>query len=83
MTIKQYFLYDRKKLEDKFFIKGINQMILNGIDKYLYLTFYYYFVILNRYNEKIIEQLIYLNKGVNKQNYKEFLSKFRSNSKKK
>ena len=78
-----YSLYDRKKLDDKFYIKGINQMILNGIDKYLYLTFYYYFVILNRYNEKIIEQLIYLNRGVNKQNYKEFLSKFRSDSKEK
>ena len=72
-----YALYDRKNLDDIFFIKGISKMLENGEDKYLYLIFYYYFLVLNRFHKDIFHLLLKLENTLNEKNYKQYLVNLR------
>lgn len=79
-----YSLYDRKNLDDIFFVKGIKKLLTISNDKhYLDLTFYYYFNVLKRYNKVIFEILKELIPEINEENYGIYLSKYRNKSREK
>lgn len=76
-----YSLYDRNNLEDKYYIKAIKKLLTLPRDNYLYLLFYIYFIVLNRYNENIFKILKSLNKNITKDNYKDILIKIEKENK--
>lgn len=71
-----YSLYDRKNLDDEYFTKGINKMISNGQDKYLFLTLYYYFVILSKFDKDMFTILKKFDQNIDENNYKNILQKY-------
>lgn len=79
-----YSLYDRKNLDDIFFVKGIKKLLTICNDKhYLDLTFYYYFNVLKRYNKVVFEILKELIPEIDEENYGIYLSKYRNKSREK
>lgn len=79
-----YALYDKKNLDDVFFIKGIQKLLtLKNNNHYLGLTFFYYFIVLRRYNDIIFNYLKSLLPSITKDNYKAVLENYRNNSKEK
>lgn len=78
-----YSLYDKKNLDDIFFIKGLDTLKLLGNNHYLGLTFYYYFNVLKRYNDTIFNYLKELIPDATSDNYSFVLEEYRNNSKEK
>lgn len=78
-----YCLYDRKNLNDKYFINGLSKMLINGIDRYLILALYYYFIILDKFNKEIFHMLLNIDNKINEKNYKEIITEYKNNLKEK
>lgn len=79
-----YALYDKRNLDDSFFIQGIKKLLTLPNNKhYLGLTFYYYFNILQRYNDEIFYLLTMILSNVNKDNYRIILESYYQVSKNK
>lgn len=78
-----YCLYDRKDLDDKYFINGLSKMLINGIDRYLNLTLYYYFIILDKFNKEIFHILLNIDNKINENNYKEIITQYKNKLKEK
>lgn len=76
-----YSLYDRKSINPKFYIQALKKMEENGIDKYYYLTYYFYFIIRKEFNSEILELLIRFNGDVTKDNYKEKITELFNSTK--
>ena len=78
-----YSLYDRKKLDDIFFIRGIESLRALDNNHYLGLTFYYYFNVLKRFNSIIFSYLKEVIPQVTEENYVEILERYRNQTKEK